>query len=79
MCQEDTQVESLSLNFFRSNNFPEELCHLDLENSNTVSQENSNTVSQEYTGQVQMWFYLSYFQQCLICTLHLCILVLGNY
>ena len=27
---------------------------------------NSNNVSQENTGQVQMWFYLNYFQQCLI-------------
>ena len=24
----------------------------------------SNNVSQEYTGQVQMWLYLNYFQQC---------------
>ena len=28
----------------------------------------SNNVSQDYRGQVQMWFYLNYFQQSLICT-----------
>ena len=27
-------------------------------------QKNSNNGSQEYTDQVQIWFYLIYFQQC---------------
>ena len=54
MCQENTQVE---FDFGRVELFSAELCPLDLE-------KNSNNVSQEYTGQVQMWFYLNYFQQC---------------
>ena len=54
MCQEDTQVEfdfgSGRINFGR-------IMPLRL-------RKNSNNVSQEYTGQVQMRFYLNYFQQC---------------
>ena len=46
----------LSLTLGQVELFSAELCPLDLENFNNVSQ--------EYTGQVQLWFYLNYFQQC---------------
>ena len=54
MCQEDTQVE---FDFGSGRIIFGRIIPLGLT-------KNSNNVSQEYAGQVQMQFYLNYFQQC---------------